>query len=178
MLGCVEPVLTLASLLSQRSPFVQSFESQSQRREACRAKVALARYQPSDHLALLNAYDGWTKLWANNPPQASGFAREKWLSVQSLHTCSKIREQFRRLLESAKLLATAQENLSGSGARKEARKASLPFPSPHSRRSSWLISRASLTAGLFPRVLRRSLVPGRMGGRNRTELRCPTTGES
>ena len=55
ILGCLDPVLTVAAAISSRSPFVSPLE----RREAAdAAKRGFAREQ-SDHLAVLAAYQGW-----------------------------------------------------------------------------------------------------------------------
>ena len=61
ILGCLDPVLTLAAAISSRSPFVSPLE----RRDAAdAAKRGFAREQ-SDHLAVLAAYQGWRDARAN-----------------------------------------------------------------------------------------------------------------
>ena len=55
ILGCLDPVLTVAAAISSRSPFVSPLE----RREAAdAAKRGFAREQ-SDHLAVMAAYQAW-----------------------------------------------------------------------------------------------------------------------
>ena len=57
MLGCVDPVLTIAAAMSlQRSPFLSPFE---QRKEAERARAPFLT-EMSDQLGLLRAYEGWS----------------------------------------------------------------------------------------------------------------------
>lgn len=59
--GCLDPVLTIAATLTQRSPFVMPLE---RRAEADAARRSLARGAVSDHWALLNAADHFQRLRA------------------------------------------------------------------------------------------------------------------
>ena len=53
MLGCIEPVLTIVSLLSHRNPFVMPLNKKNL---ADQAKRRFADGIQSDHFAILNAY--------------------------------------------------------------------------------------------------------------------------
>jgi len=53
---CLPPVLTIAAGLAHRDPFVLPVD---RKHAADEARRALARGAFSDHVALLNAYDGW-----------------------------------------------------------------------------------------------------------------------
>lgn len=76
LFGCLEPVLTVTSFLSHRSPFVIPFDQRDKQR-ADEAKRRFAGGQPSDHKALLTAYVGTFPRGQNGRPDVKQF--ESWV---------------------------------------------------------------------------------------------------
>ena len=56
VLGCLEPVVTITAILSQRSIFVAPLE---QKDKADAAKRRFSEGYPSDHMAMHNAFHDW-----------------------------------------------------------------------------------------------------------------------
>ncbi|CAN0264310.1 unnamed protein product, partial [Hapterophycus canaliculatus] len=98
MLGCLDPVLTIAALLSQRNPFVMPM---SKKEQADQAKRRFAQGEPSDHLCLFNAYEAW-RMCPRRDQQ--DFCHANFLSPSALRTASDVRGQFQTLLRDAGLI--------------------------------------------------------------------------
>ena len=86
LLGCLSPALSVVSLLSGRSPFLMPLDKKDM---ADRAKRTLARGETSDHVALLNAYEGWcSEMSRGGRAAASSFAWRNFLSQPTLQVRS------------------------------------------------------------------------------------------
>ena len=110
---------------------------------------------PSDHFALLNAYNAWEAAGRQGGPGASyAFARRNFLSDGALRTAREVRTQYVALLADAGLIATRRSPDRASSVDGAA------GPSRHA--DSWPVVRACLLAGLYPSVLR--LEPAGGGG--------------
>ena len=77
--------MTIVSLLSSKSPFVIPLEKKE---EADRAKREFARGEPSDHLAVLNAYRSWTL-----SKDKGAFCWQNFLSAHTLRMVLDMRNQ-------------------------------------------------------------------------------------
>ena len=138
-------MLTVTALLAaSRPPFVAPLDKQG---EADRCKQSFARGMPSDHFALLNAYDAWEAAGRQGGPGASyAFARRNFLSDGALRTAREVRVQYVALLADTGLIATR---------RSPGRASSVDGAAGPSRHAdSWPVVRACLLAGLYPSVLR------------------------
>ena len=90
----VDETLTIASILSTRSPFVAPFD----KREAADAAKRSFSSGQSDHLASLTAYHQFDSI----PGQARyEFAREHFLGIKSLQTIGALKRQLLELLSDA-----------------------------------------------------------------------------
>jgi HrpA-like RNA helicase len=116
LLKCIDPILTIASMLSAKSPFVVPF---NERDAADAAKLSFMEGN-SDLLTMLNGYRTWKEMFGgdqatgssgggslnNRPLQSSlkrdeeDFCRRKYLSLNNLKLIVQMRGQFLSLLQS------------------------------------------------------------------------------
>eukprot|EP00729_Bicosta_minor_P018804 gene18804-3969_t len=127
---CLDPVLTIAATMSNKSPFAAPFGKQQQ---ADAAKRRFARGSMSDHFAWVNAYDGWVA--AEQQQQGWEFVRSNYLSGTTLHQIRGLREQLRRQLQQAGFVAG-------------------DLASCNSNSGNVHLIRCVLCAGLYPNVAR------------------------
>ena len=101
--GCLEPCLTIAAILTARSPFVSP---QSKRDESKAARTSFAPGQ-GDLICDLRAYEEWTERKRSVPARDSRFWCENhFLSAQTLNDISSNRLQYLSYLEDAGFLPT------------------------------------------------------------------------
>ena len=93
--GAVDETLTIASVLTSRSPFVAPF---ALRDEADAAKRSMAGATQSDHLAALRAYAEFDGIKGNGKYD---FARQNFLGIKSLQQIAALKRQFLELLSDA-----------------------------------------------------------------------------
>ncbi|XP_050100342.1 putative ATP-dependent RNA helicase DHX57 [Anopheles aquasalis] len=93
---CLDSVLTIAAILSYKSPFVAPF---AKRDEADNRKRQLA-IANSDHLTMLNAYRRWMVAAQRSRYAGQCFAEENYLSSKTLTTIGEMKYQFLELLVS------------------------------------------------------------------------------
>ena len=113
LMGCVEPVLTIAAAMSTRSPFVAPLDK---RDEADAVRKGVYGREQSDLLASLRGYDAWEEArlgggWA----AARELARDHFMSLRALEGISQARRQFRMLLEDARLVLRPRRAGGGTG---------------------------------------------------------------
>lgn len=96
--GCLEPVATLAAVMTEKSPFITPI---GRKDEADLAKSSLA-VADSDHLTIYNAYLGW-----NKAQQEGGFRSEisycqrNFLNRTSLLTLEDVKQELMKLVKAA-----------------------------------------------------------------------------
>jgi HrpA-like RNA helicase len=92
MLQCLDPILTVCSVLSHRTPFLSPFNERS------KAEVAKARFNlhQSDLLAAVRAYTLWSR--KNSRQEKGEFCRAHYLSEETLSTVQSLRTQLQSLL--------------------------------------------------------------------------------
>uniref|UniRef100_A0A182QUK8 RNA helicase n=1 Tax=Anopheles farauti TaxID=69004 RepID=A0A182QUK8_9DIPT len=93
---CLDSVLTIAAILSYKSPFVSPF---GKRDEADNRKRQFA-IGNSDHLTMLNAYRRWMEAAQKSRYAGQCFAEENYLSTKTLTTIGEMKYQFLELLVS------------------------------------------------------------------------------
>lgn len=91
---CLDPALTIAASLAFKSPFVSPWDK---REEANEKKLAFA-VASSDHLALLQAYKGWSCAAKNGNQAGFLYCRENFLSFRGLQEIASLKRQFAELL--------------------------------------------------------------------------------
>ncbi|KAK9844162.1 hypothetical protein WJX81_006552 [Elliptochloris bilobata] len=139
ILGCLDPILTVAAAISSRSPFVSPLE----RREAADvAKRSFAREQ-SDHLAVLAAYQDWREARADGRAAERAFCTDSFLSVRALEGIADLRRQFQQLLAEAGFLGGGRGRGRGCG-----------WEAADAHAENMRLVKAVLVAGLYPNVAR------------------------
>uniref|UniRef100_A0A182VRY0 RNA helicase n=1 Tax=Anopheles minimus TaxID=112268 RepID=A0A182VRY0_9DIPT len=93
---CLDSVLTMAAILSYKSPFVSPF---GKRDEADNRKRQFA-IANSDHLTMLNAYRRWMEAAQKSRYAGQCFAEQNYLSGKTLATIGEMKYQFLELLVS------------------------------------------------------------------------------
>ncbi|KAH3859109.1 hypothetical protein DPMN_101756 [Dreissena polymorpha] len=91
---CLDPALTIAACLSFKSPFLTPF---GKKHEATEKKLEFAAGN-SDHLTMLNAYNGWLDARRRGNAEAYHFCQDNFLSKKSLEMLSSMKQQFVELL--------------------------------------------------------------------------------
>ncbi|EOD16021.1 hypothetical protein EMIHUDRAFT_421878 [Emiliania huxleyi CCMP1516] len=139
LLGCIDPVLTIAAALStRRSPFLTPFEQ----RQAADAARKPFTGEHSDHLAYLRAYEGWRGARrAGGGGAGRRFCDEHFLSHVALEELHALREQLSGVLADLGFASSTREAMEGEGE---------GIASVHHAS----LVRAIVCAGLYPNVLR------------------------
>ncbi|KAK3750637.1 hypothetical protein QZH41_012824, partial [Actinostola sp. cb2023] len=131
--SCLDPVLTIASTLGFKDPFVCPLEKKKQ---ADKERTKLARGTKSDHLAVLFAYKGWENAKRHN--NESSYCWDNFLSKQTLKMLSDMKVQFSRLLCDIGFLDYSNPKISAAN---------------HNSDNLKLV-KAVLCAGLYPNVVK------------------------
>ncbi|KAM9317170.1 putative ATP-dependent RNA helicase DHX57 [Gastrophryne carolinensis] len=90
----LDPALTIAASLAFKSPFVCPWDKKE---EANKKKQEFA-VANSDHLALLQAYKGWSNIMKESPRAGFQFCRENFLSSRVMQEIASLKRQFTELL--------------------------------------------------------------------------------
>ncbi|KAI8380604.1 P-loop containing nucleoside triphosphate hydrolase protein [Choanephora cucurbitarum] len=93
--GCLEPILTIASIMSLKSPFTSPMEKRDEAKQA-REKF---NYAKSDWLADLKAYENWYEIIKGKGMRAArNFCEENFLSFATLNEVQNLRRQYAEAL--------------------------------------------------------------------------------
>ena len=143
--GCLDPVLTIAAGMAYRDPFVMPMDKKE---IADEVKRKFANGTCSDHIALLNAYDGWQR--ARNQGYGKEYCWRSFLSSNTLEMMEDMRRQFLDLLADMGFLGS---DFSSRGGKPNTRslKSALAGYSHHVEDLELL--RAVLCAGMVPNVV-------------------------
>ncbi|XP_004703673.1 ATP-dependent RNA helicase DHX29 [Echinops telfairi] len=96
--GCLEPVATLAAVMTEKSPFTTPM---GRKDEADLAKSALA-IADSDHLTIYNAYLGWKKARQEGGYRSEmAYCRRNFLNRTSLLTLEDVKHELIKLVKAA-----------------------------------------------------------------------------
>ncbi|KAF7303326.1 p-loop containing nucleoside triphosphate hydrolase protein [Mycena kentingensis (nom. inval.)] len=147
---CLDPALTIAAALNAKSPFVTPFGHEQ---EADRAKMAF-RVDNSDFATIHNAFSSWRR---TNPSFVRQFCRTNYLSHQNLQQIEELRQQFLMYLVDSGFIRVDRSfvrELSRAryGRGHKTRFVHVPEELDVNSGAVALLT-ASLTAGLFPKVL-------------------------
>ena len=148
LLKCVDPILTIISTVSAKSPFVSPFD---QREQADQAKQNFILGN-SDLLSAMEAYNSWKTSFGSQKNGTSDYyqqeymyCRSNFLSLNSLKLIDQMRGQFLQLLKDIGFISQSvkMENIGASDENKNG--------------SSIFMIKCTLCAGLSPNIL---MVPG------------------
>jgi len=138
-LGCLSPALTIAAGMAYKDPFVLPMDK---KHLADAVRRQLAGDTHSDHIALVRAFEGWTRARADGGVRCGwDYARRNFLSGNTLELMSDMRRQFAELLHAIGFLpdgARTADHVDASHNR-------------HARDVSML--RAVICAGMYPRLV-------------------------
>ncbi|KFK33334.1 hypothetical protein AALP_AA5G000800 [Arabis alpina] len=98
ILGCLDPILTVAAGLSVRDPFLTPLD----KKDLAEAAKSQFSRDHSDHLALVRAYEGWKK--AEEESAVYDYCWKNFLSVQSMRAIDSLRKEFFSLLKDTGLI--------------------------------------------------------------------------
>ncbi|XP_042364851.1 ATP-dependent RNA helicase DHX29 [Plectropomus leopardus] len=97
ILGCLEPIATIAAAISEKSPFSTPM---NRKEEANLAKSALALAN-SDHLTIYNAYLGWKNSQTEGQRAEMAFCRKHFLNRTALITIEGVKHELIKMVEQA-----------------------------------------------------------------------------
>jgi len=86
--GCLDPILTICSSISDKSPFVNLMDKLEQIEKV---KRELAGFSESDHITLLRAFDGWIKAKEEN--KSKQYCHQYYLSENTMQNILSIKKQ-------------------------------------------------------------------------------------
>ena len=142
LLGCLDPILTIAGAMSGRPLF---FSPKDNRDAADRAKRSLSANK-SDHLTMVAAYNGWAKARARGKPFERRYCEEYFLSQQALEAVRTSRSDYAQIL--ADLGFVRREYLSNM------RRHGSGGTEADSNSNVTRVVKAALVAGFYPHVVR------------------------
>ncbi|TSM12535.1 ATP-dependent RNA helicase DHX29 [Bagarius yarrelli] len=108
VLGCLEPVATIAAAMSEKSPFSTPM---NRKEEANLAKDALATAN-SDHLTIYNAYLGWKKASCDGLRAEMSYCRKHFLNRTALITIESVKQELVRMVQQTGLSGTSLSSFS------------------------------------------------------------------
>ncbi|XP_033502691.2 ATP-dependent RNA helicase DHX29 [Epinephelus lanceolatus] len=95
ILGCLEPIATIAAAISEKSPFSTPMNRKD---EANLAKAALALAN-SDHLTIYNAYLGWKNSQSDGQRAEMAYCRKHFLNRTALITIEGVKHELMKMME-------------------------------------------------------------------------------
>uniref|UniRef100_A0A8C9Z3H1 ATP-dependent RNA helicase DHX29 n=1 Tax=Sander lucioperca TaxID=283035 RepID=A0A8C9Z3H1_SANLU len=138
ILGCLEPIATIAAAISEKSPFSTPM---NRKEEANLAKATLALAN-SDHLTIYNAYLGWKNSQADGQRTEMSYCRKHFLNRTALITIEGVKHELMKMMEQAGFWSSR-----ASSSRSKPQMASLS-------KQQISVLNAVLTAGLYDSVAR------------------------
>ncbi|XP_072515206.1 ATP-dependent RNA helicase DHX29 [Salminus brasiliensis] len=142
ILGCLEPIATIAAAMSEKSPFSTPM---SRKEEANLARDALA-IASSDHLTIYNAYLGWRSARSEGTRAEMIYCRKHFLNRTALITIENVKQELIRMVEQTGFSRTSQARSKTKG------------PASLSKQDTPVLA-AVLTAGLYDSVGRTLYTP-------------------
>lgn len=98
ILGCLDPILTVAAGLSVRDPFLTPLD----KKDLAEAAKSQFSRDHSDHLALVRAYEGYKR--AEEEAGVYDYCWKNFLSIQSMRAIDSLRKEFFSLLKDTGLI--------------------------------------------------------------------------
>ncbi|KAI1318582.1 ATP-dependent RNA helicase dhx29 [Mortierella claussenii] len=151
---CLDPILTIAAMLSFKSPFVTPFGAEDEA-DAAKSRFKLA---DSDMLTWYNAYLGWRQAYQQKPNGIYDYCRKHFLSHQNLIMMEDMKKQFLGFL-----VGTSFVKVDGETKRelnKERFNHRISFcpviPEYNVYQRSIPVLNAAITAGMYPKVMMRN----------------------
>ncbi|KAM3615872.1 uncharacterized protein V6R79_008865 [Siganus canaliculatus] len=146
LLGCLDPVLTIAASLSFKDPF---FIPLGKEKMADMRRKVLSRNSKSDHLTIVNAFQGWEEAKHRGGRCEREYCWENFLSANTLQMLHNMKGQFAEHLMNAGFVSSKDPRDPKSNVNSDNEK----------------LIKAVIVAGLYPKVamIRPSLSQKRPG---------------
>eukprot|EP01018_Ginkgo_biloba_P032353 Gb_17113 [translate_table: standard] len=148
LLGCLDPLLTMASSACFRDPFTAP---SSRRNEADRVRrgFAVGPAFGSDHLALVNAFQQWFAANSTSTNSGYAFCDRNFLAPMTMRLIAGMRKQFQRTLGEAGIAE--------------------PWISISNPEAAAHVARSLLAAGLYPNIAKSEICRESKGMKNATK---------
>ncbi|KAI4101868.1 MAG: hypothetical protein L6R37_004743 [Teloschistes peruensis] len=157
LLGCVfrclDAALTIAAIMSSKSPFAAPMGARSQ---ADQARLAFKKGD-SDLLTIFNAYAAWRRVCTSNATSEQQFCRKNFLSAQNLSNIEELKAQLATsLLDAGFLKLDEGERLSIHKVRSwSSKRTFIEIPARYDTNSSELILNSVVAWSFYPKLLKR-----------------------
>ncbi|KAL9582317.1 MAG: hypothetical protein Q9212_003364 [Teloschistes hypoglaucus] len=150
---CVDAALTIAAIMSSKSPFAAPMGARSQ---ADQARLAFKKGD-SDLLTIFNAYAAWRRVCTSNATSEQQFCRKNFLSVQNLSNIEELKAQLATsLLDAGFLQLDEGERLSMHKVRSwSSKRTFIEIPARYDTNFSELILNSVLAWSFYPKLLKR-----------------------
>jgi len=151
---CLDPILTIAAMLSFKSPFVTPFGAESEA-DAAKARFKLA---DSDMLTWYNAYLGWRQAYQAKPNGIYDYCRKNFLSHQNLTMMEDMKKQFLGFLVGTGFVSVDAETKRDLNRERFSNRISFcpVIPEYNVYQRSIPVLNAAITAGMYPKVMMRN----------------------
>ncbi|XP_063963631.1 probable ATP-dependent RNA helicase DHX34 isoform X2 [Lytechinus pictus] len=113
----IDPVLSIAAALSVQSPFTSRAHRDH---DAMSARKSLES-EHGDPFTLLNAYDEWIQMKASGGSSSRKWCKRRGLEEQRFYEMSKLKRQFKELLDTNNLLGVKDEKREFSSLERQSR---------------------------------------------------------
>uniref|UniRef100_H3CQH5 ATP-dependent DNA/RNA helicase DHX36 n=1 Tax=Tetraodon nigroviridis TaxID=99883 RepID=H3CQH5_TETNG len=133
MLGCLDPVLTIAASLSFKDPF---FIPLGKEKMADMRRKVLSRNSKSDHLTIINAFQGWEQAKQRGARYEREYCWDNFLSANTLQMLQNMKGQFAEHLMHAGFVSSPDPKDPKSNVNSDNEK----------------LIKAVIVAGLYPKV--------------------------
>uniref|UniRef100_A0A6Q2Z0N6 ATP-dependent RNA helicase DHX29 n=1 Tax=Esox lucius TaxID=8010 RepID=A0A6Q2Z0N6_ESOLU len=147
ILGCLDPVATIAAAISEKSPFATPM---NQKEQANLAKAALA-VANSDHLTIYNAYLGWKNVRSDGYRAEMAYCRKYFLNRTALITIEDIKQELMRMMDQAGFTGSSRSGR-GPPSRNWSDPRGPQAPLSPLGKPQICVLNAALTAGLYDSV--------------------------
>jgi len=151
---CLDPILTIAAMLSFKSPFVKPFGAEAEA-DAAKARFKLA---DSDMLTWFNAYLGWRKTYQEKTSAIYDYCRENFLSHQNLTMIEDMKKQFLGFLVGTGFVKVDFKTRRMLNQEQFSRRILFcpVIPEYNIYERSIPVLNAAITAGMYPKVMMRN----------------------
>ena len=151
--GCLDAALTIAAILSSKSPFSAPMGSRSQ---AYAARLAFKKGD-SDLLTIYNAYLAWRRICTSNAMPEYQFCRKNFLNPQTLSNIEDLKAQLAASLADAGFLklSNSEQGLLGKVGHYSRRRNFVGIPDRYNSNNYDLMQNTVIAYSFYPQLLKR-----------------------
>ncbi|KAL8651060.1 MAG: hypothetical protein Q9226_004873, partial [Calogaya cf. arnoldii] len=170
---CLDGAVTIAAILSSKSPFSAPMGARSQ---ADQARLGFKRGD-SDLLTVYNAYSAWRRVCQSNGASEQQFCRKNFLLQQNLANIEELKAQLTTCLVDAKFIALANGEKSSLNKVRSwsSRRTFVEIPARYDQNSSDLVLNSVIGWSFYPKLLKREGKGWRNVANNQSVSLSPTS---